>query len=168
LPPQEFSGQPEQLFYAQSEHQSTQAFRDTAGFFLAFNFNDESQLPVPAASMMSTLGVGTPYDPTALLAQNPAPVLPSAGFRPVQSGFNFTVTNVPGPTWTQYLAGYRVEAIYGTLMLSGNLGLGVSVGSFDGKLVLGFTADPRLADVEKFKRYVSEAFDETMDLATAE
>lgn len=128
----------------------------------------ESQLPVPPAAMMSTLGVGTPYDPTALLAQNPAPVMPSAGFRPVQSGFNFTVTNVPGPTWTQYLAGYRVEAIYGTLMLSGNLGLGASVGSFDGKLVLGFTADPRLADVEKFKGYVSEAFDEMMDLATAE
>ncbi len=124
-----------------------------------------AQPSVAPTAMAAALQVGTPLDPTRGLATNPSPVLPYFGIRPTQTGFNFTVTNIPGPTWTQYVAGYEVESIYGTLMLGGNLGLGVSLGSVAGKLTFGFTADPRLADAGSFKRHVSDSYVELQELA---
>ncbi len=121
----------------------------------------ELQPPVPPVAMGATLGVGTPLDPTLVAARIPQPVFSNIGFRPQQAGFNFTVTNVPGPTWAQYMAGYEVVETFGTLMLGGNLGFGVAVGSFNGKVFFNLTADPRLMpDIEKVRDMIADVFEE--------
>jgi len=124
-----------------------------------------TQPPVPPTAMAASLQVGTQFDPTASMAQNPLPIMPFTGLRPAQAGFNFTVTNVPGPTWVQYIAGYEVEKVLGTLMLGGTLGLGVGISTYAGQLLIGVTADPRLADAKAFSRCIGECFDELMGLA---
>jgi WS/DGAT/MGAT family acyltransferase len=120
-------------------------------------------------AMAQTLAVGTRWDPTIAAARLPAPVLPHFGPRPLQSGFNFACTNVPGPTWTQYVAGYEIVKTTGTMMLGGNLGLGVAVASINGVLGFGFTADPRLLpDVDRFAELVAEAFADLAKVAQAD
>ena len=117
----------------------------------------------PPVAMAQTLSVGTQWDLTAAAARAPLPVmpLPDGQARPQQLGFNFTCTNVAGPNWTQYVCGQRVELTYGTLMLSGNLGLGVAVNSYDDGINFGITADPRLVpDVGRFADYIEEALGE--------
>ena len=67
------------------------------------------------------------------------------------------------------MAGYEVLDTLGTMMLGGNLGLGVGVASLNGKMTFGFTADPRLMpDVDLFKDFVAEAFEELVLLAQPE
>ncbi len=126
----------------------------------------ETQPNVPPAFMAPSLAIGTAFDPTALAARNPQPVTPVIGARPQQFGFNFTLTNVPGPTWTQYIAGHEVTSLLGTLMLGGNLGLGVGVGSYNGQMVFGFTADPRLMpDLQQFRNLAADCFAELTEAA---
>lgn len=116
---------------------------------------------IPPIAMAQTLGVGTDWDPTSLAAKAPPPVMPVAGARPTMAGFNFTCSNVPGVPWQQYVAGYPVEQALGTLMLGGNLGMGVTVGSFNNKLTLALTADPRLMpESEAFMECVGQAYTE--------
>ena len=123
---------------------------------------------VPPVAMAQTLTVGTQWDPTTIAARAPLPVMPhGGGQRPQQLGFNFTCTNVPGPAWTQYVANKRVETIFGTLMLSGNLGMGSTAASFAGQMYFGFTADPRLVpNLKQLADYVAQAFNELETYAT--
>ncbi len=126
----------------------------------------ESSPYVPPLAMAQTLLVGSPFDPTRLAAQFPGPVLPSFGARPPLLGFNFTCTNVPGVQVPQYIAGHKVLDMYATLMLSGTLGYGVVVLSYDQRLYFNFTSDPRLMpDVELMRSGVDDAFAELLDLA---
>ena len=125
----------------------------------------QDQLQLPPVAMTALRGVGTPFDPTLLAARIPAPVIPNLGFRPQQIGINFTFTNVPGPFWTQYIAGKRVESAQGTLMLGGNLGLGTALGSMDGKMFFSLTSDPRLLrDIDGLKDCIAGAFAELQAL----
>lgn len=126
----------------------------------------ESSPSVPPVAMAQTLLVGSPFDPTAVAARFPIPVLPSIGPRPPLTGFNFTCSNVPGVQVPLYIAGHKVLHTYGTLMLSGTLGFGVVVGSYDQRLYFNFTSDPRLMpDVELMRTGVEDAFAEILDLA---
>ncbi|MCZ6657280.1 MAG: WS/DGAT domain-containing protein, partial [Gammaproteobacteria bacterium] len=85
---------------------------------------------------------------------------------PPLTGFNFTCTNVPGVQVPQYMAGHKVLDTYATLMLSGTLGYGVVVVSYDQRLYFNFTSDPRLMpDVELMRSGVDDAFAELLDLA---
>ena len=122
----------------------------------------ELQPNVPPVAMAQTLTVGTQWDMTAGAARAPLPVVPAGNLpRPQQLGFNFTCTNVPGPNWTQYVAGYKVENMYGTLMLGGNLGFGCGVNSHSGKVNFVLTCDPRLMpDVGVFERQIAASFSE--------
>ncbi len=124
------------------------------------------QPSLPPLAMAATLGVGTQFDPTAVAARWPLPVVHAPGPRPQQTGFNFTCTNVAGPNWQQYIAGYPVERTVGTLMLGGNLGLGVGVGSMNNLFTFGFTVDPRLVpDVERIRDETERCFAELAQLA---
>ncbi|MGK0224694.1 MAG: diacylglycerol O-acyltransferase [Limisphaerales bacterium] len=122
----------------------------------------QMQPNVPPTAMVQTLAVGTQWDPTVAASRAPLPIVANANTpRPPLVGFNFTCTNIPGPNWTQYVAGYEVVSVVGTLMLSGTLGLGASVGSYDGKLTFGFTADPRLVpDIDYFAECVGSVISE--------
>lgn len=125
---------------------------------------------VPPVAMAQAQGVGTQFDPTVAVARAPLPILPfNGGQRPQQLGFNFTCTNVPGPTWAQYVCGREVLSAIGTLMLGGNLGFGVGINSFNGKFNMTFTADPRLVpELDQMADSVSAALRELQELAAAE
>ena len=120
----------------------------------------------PPVAMAGTRAIGTPFDPTADMARRPPPVPRHFGPRPLQTGFNFTCTNVPGPTWKQYVASYGITSATGTMMLGGNLGFGVGVSSSNGIMTFGLTADPRLMpDVETMRDFVVEAFEDLTEVA---
>ena len=55
--------------------------------------------------------------------------------------FNLVVTNVPGPQVPLYLLGARMLENYGLVPLTDDLGLGIVLFSYDGKLTWGFNAD---------------------------
>ena len=105
--------------------------------------------PWPVALLPTHL-VGSRLDPTALLARYPLPVVPApGGWRPPNFGLNFVCTNVPGVQVAQYLCGHRVLDTIGILVLSGNIGLGVTILSYNGNLYFSFVCEPRLLpDVE--------------------
>jgi diacylglycerol O-acyltransferase / wax synthase len=57
---------------------------------------------------------------------------------------SLVLTNVPGPTEPVYLAGSKVAGIMGWVPASGSVGLGVSVFSYAGDVVVGIRSDARL------------------------
>jgi WS/DGAT/MGAT family acyltransferase len=134
----------------------------------ALELVSESGPRLPPVLMLPTLLVGTPFDPTALAARLPAPVAPKTGYRPPLIGFNFTCTNVPGVQTAQYIAGHEILDMYGLLMLSGNLGFGIVVCSYNRRLYLNLTCDPRLMPVpERMLGRLDDAVEELHAAAIA-
>lgn len=123
-----------------AETESIKRNQDAQGLTLM----TESTPSYPAAFMAPTLLVGTPFDPTAMAAQHPGPVLQSFGPRPPYFGFNFTCTNVPGVQVPMYIAGHRMETMLGVLMLTGSLGYGVAVGSYNQEMIFALVGETRL------------------------
>jgi len=117
---------------------------------------------LPPVGLAATQLVGTRYDPTALAARVAIPVLPSpTGFRPPNPGINFVCTNVPGVQVPQYLCGHRVRDTLGLLVLTGNIGLGVTILSYNKELFFTFICEPRLLpDVDILAELANEAFEE--------
>ena len=75
--------------------------------------------------------------------------------------FALVVTNVPGPQDPWYLVGAQVLEFYGNVPLAGNLGLGIAVMSYNGKLFWGFNADWEIVpDVHDFVETTATAFGE--------
>jgi diacylglycerol O-acyltransferase len=135
----------------------------------AVTLMQEASPTIPPVLMAPTLTVGTPYDMTKWAADNPLPVLPSSGPRPPNFGFNFTCTNVPGVQVQQYLAGHKITSMLGILMLGGNLGYGSVVTSYNGDMILTFTADIRLMpDLDLMADEVEAVFDELLAAARAQ
>jgi diacylglycerol O-acyltransferase len=124
--------------------------------------------PWPVA-LVATQLVGTRFDPTALAARVPFPVLPAfGGRRPPNIGMNFVCTNVPGVQVPQYLCGHRVLDTVGVLVLSGNLGLGVTILSYNQALYFSFICEPRLLpDLEVLTNAVDAAYGELLSAARA-
>lgn len=121
---------------------------------------------VPPVAMLPMLLVGTPFDPTRLAAAFPPPVLPNTGYRPPNPGINFVLTNVPGVQMPQYVAGHEVIEQTAIMMIGGNMGLGVAVGSYNQKMIFSFTAEPRLLpDIDRLSSKVESVFDELLALA---
>ena len=126
----------------------------------------ESMPSVPPVAMAQTLLVGTPFDPSALAARFPMPVPPTRGPRFPMAGFNFTCTNVPGVQTQQYFAGLPILDQMGLLMLSGNLGFGIAVVSYNQNLYFNFVCDPRLMpDIDVMAEGVTNAFGELLTAA---
>ncbi|MDA1076058.1 MAG: WS/DGAT domain-containing protein [Proteobacteria bacterium] len=124
---------------------------------------------VPPFAMAQTLLVGTRFDPTALAARMPLPVLPQFLPRPPLMGFNFTCINVPGAQTAQYLCGHEVTDTIGVLMLGGTLGYGVAVGSYNQKIYFNFVCDPRLLpDLDVMANSADDAFTELLASARSE
>ncbi len=98
----------------------------------------ESKQALGVEMMMTAMG----EMPTALL---------SLGMQAASGTINSLVTNVPGPQFPLYLQGARMLAMYPQVPLLLNLGLGLALISYDGKVCWGFNADPKLVpDLEAF------------------
>jgi len=73
--------------------------------------------------------------------------------------FNLICTNIPGSRAPLYTQGRRMIASYPQVPTGYELGIGVAVQSYDGKMYFGFTADAKAAsDVTKFRDYLKTAF----------
>lgn len=89
------------------------------------------------------------------------PVLLSLGARAAAAGIHSIVTNVPGPQFPLYLLGARMLALYPMVPLFDEMGLGIALFSYDGRLFWGFNADYDLVpDLEILPGMVKEAFSE--------
>ena len=67
------------------------------------------------------------------------------------------LTNVPGPQQPMYLAGSRMKEMMFWVPQNGNIGLGISILSYNGKVFFGLISDYRLlqepsAVIERFKK----------------
>ncbi len=98
----------------------------------------ESKQALGVEMMMTAMGAM----PTALL---------SLGMQAASGTINSLVTNVPGPQFPLYLQGARMLAMYPQVPLLANLGLGIALISYDGRVCWGFNADPKLVpDLDAF------------------
>lgn len=123
--------------------------------------------PWPIA-LWPTQFVGTPFDPTQMAANFPAPVLPPAGPRPPTIGYNFTCTNVPGPQVPLYLLGRPITDQIGLLILNGNIGFSTTILSYNKTLFFGFICEPRLLpEVQDISDSAEQAFVNLLDSARA-
>jgi WS/DGAT/MGAT family acyltransferase len=117
-------------------------------------------------AMAPTQLVGTPWDPTRLLARFPMPVMPKLGWRPPNFGINFVCTNVPGVQVPQYLKGHKVTDTIGVLVLSGNVGYSVTIMSYNQELFFCLICEPRLLpDLEVMLDAADDAFEELLAAA---
>jgi WS/DGAT/MGAT family acyltransferase len=86
----------------------------------------------------------TGFAPPTVLAQ-------AARLQGRQRLFNLVVTNVPGPQFTLYLLGRRLQGIYPQVPLARNTALGIALMSYDGRLCWGLLGDydalPGIEDV---------------------
>jgi len=81
---------------------------------------------------------------------------------------NLICTNVPGSPSTLYTAGRRLVASYPAVPTGYDLGVGVAVQSYDGKLFFGLTADAHVVpDVALLRDYIRISFDELAKAAGA-
>jgi WS/DGAT/MGAT family acyltransferase len=88
--------------------------------------------------------------PVALRILSVAGRLPAPALRLLITVFtakaSMVVTNVPGPRTPLHLGGHRIAGVIAWPPQSGSIGLGVSVISYDGSVVLGVMADDRVVD----------------------
>ena len=72
---------------------------------------------------------------------------------------NTIVTNVPGPQFPLYMLGARMLAIIPKVPLLENIGLGIALMSYNGRVFFGFTADYDLVpDLDHFVALVAKSF----------
>ena len=124
---------------------------------------------LPPVTMAPTMLVGGQFDPTKPAAAFPMPIPPQFGPRMPNFGINFTLTNVPGVQTPQYLAGHEVLDVLGMMMLTGNLGYGVAIYSYNQRVYFNLTGETRLMpDVERMRDLVVATYDELLGLAQIE
>ncbi len=76
------------------------------------------------------------------------------------------LTNVPGPQQPLYMAGGKLRSIMGWVPQAGNLGLGISIISYDGQVFVGINTDAGLVpDAAKIIEYFQTEFSELKTLA---
>jgi len=69
------------------------------------------------------------------------------------------ISNVRGPEEALYLNGAKLEALFPLSTLIVAVGLNVTFMSYDGQVIMGFTANgSALPEVESMARYAHEAF----------
>lgn len=94
------------------------------------------------------------------------PSLLTLGARAGGASNNTIVTNVPGPQFPLYLIGAEMESIYPCVPLMANMGMGIALFSYHGKLCWGFNGDyGRVSDIANFVKLIRESFSRLADLA---
>jgi hypothetical protein len=79
------------------------------------------------------------------------------------------VTNVPGPQIPLFMLGARLTDLFPSVPITGRLGLGIALFSYDGKLYWGFNADwEQLPDLHGFIELTEFAFDDLCSSAGME
>jgi diacylglycerol O-acyltransferase len=96
----------------------------------------------------------TGFAPPTIMAQ-------AARLQARQRFFNLVVTNVPGPQFSLYVLGRRLQAIYPQVPLAQRQGLGIAIMSYDGRLNFGLLGDfDAMPDLDRMAGDVAAAIDE--------
>lgn len=126
----------------------------------------DSMPDLPPTAMGFSQLVGTAFDPTALAARVPMPIMSSSLPRPPNPGINFVCTNVPGVQVPQYFCGAELTDQIGLLVLSGNTGFSVTILSYNKQLFFNFICEPRLLpDLETIVNSTDDVFLDLLKLA---
>ncbi len=108
------------------------------------------------AEILTQVAEWTPSNLLALGARNVTRLLP----------FNLVVTNVPGPQFPMYMSGAKMLEVFPHVPLAGNLGLGIALLSYDGRIHWGFNADYDVVpDLEDFVADTRDALAELLRAA---
>jgi diacylglycerol O-acyltransferase len=92
--------------------------------------------------------------------------LVSLGAQAAGGTMNSIVTNVPGPQFPLYTLGAELLAMYPQVPLLRNVGLGIALISYNGRVCWGFNADLGLVpDVDAFVAAIQAAFERLADVA---
>ncbi len=84
----------------------------------------------------------------------------SLGAQAASGVMNSIVTNVPGPQFPLYLLGAEMLEMFPQVPLLSNVGLGIALISYNGRVCWGFNADPELVpDLDAFVDLVRRALD---------
>jgi len=90
----------------------------------------------------------------------------SLGAQSISGPINSIVTNVPGPQVPLYLQGAKLLSLYPQVPLLGEMGLGIALMSYDGKLCWGFNANPEvIPDLADFVTFIRDAVDRVAAVA---
>ena len=91
-------------------------------------------------------------------------LLLSLGARAASGPINTIVTNVPGPQMPLYMLGAKLESMYPQVPLLEDMGLGIALMSYNGKLCWGFNSDYELVpDLKDFVARIRSGFEELQD-----
>ncbi|HEY2776205.1 MAG TPA: wax ester/triacylglycerol synthase family O-acyltransferase [Candidatus Binatia bacterium] len=108
------------------------------------------------AEVLTQVAEWTPSTLLSLAGRNITRLLP----------FNMVVTNVPGPQFPMYMLGAKLLETFPHVPLVDNLGLGIALLSYDGKLCWGFNADYDLVpDLSAYVKATRESFEELREIA---
>jgi diacylglycerol O-acyltransferase / wax synthase len=92
----------------------------------------------------------------------------AARLTPAQRFFNLVVTNVPGPQFSLYLMGRRLEGMVPMVPLADRQALCVGIMSYDGRIDFGLTGDyDAMADLDDFATDLTESIEELAEAAGA-
>jgi hypothetical protein len=87
------------------------------------------------------------------------------GMRQAQGSMNSIVTNVPGPQFPLHLQGAEMLAMYAQVPLIENVGIGIALLSYNGRVCWGINADAeKVPDLARFAAMLEQSF---ADLARA-
>jgi WS/DGAT/MGAT family acyltransferase len=76
-------------------------------------------------------------------------------------GINLMASNVPGFQIPTYFCGRKLEEMLAVFPLSGNIGYGVGITSYNQEMFLNLTSDPTLLpDLDRMKLFCDEVFEE--------
>ncbi|MGI9592522.1 MAG: WS/DGAT/MGAT family O-acyltransferase [Myxococcota bacterium] len=90
----------------------------------------------------------------------------SLGAQAASGTMNSIVTNVPGPQFPLYTLGAELLAMYPQVPLLPNVGLGIALISYNGRICWGFNADLGLVpDLADFVAAVRRSFERLADVA---
>ena len=92
--------------------------------------------------------------------------LVSLGAQAASGTMNSIVTNVPGPQFPLYILGSELLAMYPQVPLLPNVGLGIALMSYNGRVCWGFNADLGLVpDLDEFVRAIRLSFERLAEVA---
>ncbi|NQZ95861.1 MAG: wax ester/triacylglycerol synthase family O-acyltransferase [Myxococcales bacterium] len=83
----------------------------------------------------------------------------SMGAQASSAATNTIVTNVPGPQMPLYMLGAEMMSMFPQVPLLPNLGLGIALISYNGRVCWGFNADAdMIPDLDAFKELIAKSF----------
>ena len=93
----------------------------------------------------------------------------SLGSQATSGPINSIVTNVPGPQFPLYLQGAKLLSVFPQVPLLGEMGVGIALMSYDGKVCWGFNANPDvIPDLDVFVNQIKKSLDTLTEICAPE